>query len=248
MRGGGADHRDAARRAMRARRAAGCIDSGWHNRHPRILFLVLVAEMLRGIPCLLRSRSAVACRSGRGAHAAWCAPLQTDAAVHETAHDIFKQLIEINTTDSIGSTTVAAQAMAKRLLDAGFPAADVTVARAQRPQGQHGGALSGQSGLQAEARAHHRASRRGGGAARGLDHRSLSVRREGRLLLRPRNPGHEGERCHRGGRVHPHEEGRLRTRPRHHPRAHRGRGGRSIPTASIGCSRIIAISSTRNSR
>ena len=43
------------------------------------------------------------------------------------AHDIFKQLIEINTTDSIGSTTVAAQAMAKRLLDAGFPPADVTV-------------------------------------------------------------------------------------------------------------------------
>jgi acetylornithine deacetylase/succinyl-diaminopimelate desuccinylase-like protein len=43
------------------------------------------------------------------------------------AHDIFKQLVEINTTDSIGSTTVAAQAMAKRLLDAGFPAADVTV-------------------------------------------------------------------------------------------------------------------------
>ena len=37
------------------------------------------------------------------------------------AHDIFKQLVEINTTDSIGSTTVAAQAMAKRLLDAGFP-------------------------------------------------------------------------------------------------------------------------------
>ena len=43
------------------------------------------------------------------------------------AHDIFKQLIEINTTDSIGSTTVAAQAMAQRLLDGGFPAADVTV-------------------------------------------------------------------------------------------------------------------------
>jgi acetylornithine deacetylase/succinyl-diaminopimelate desuccinylase-like protein len=57
---------------------------------------------------------------------AWCAPL-TDSAAHDTAHDIFKQLIEINTTDSIGSTTLAAQAMAKRLLDAGFPAADVTV-------------------------------------------------------------------------------------------------------------------------
>jgi acetylornithine deacetylase/succinyl-diaminopimelate desuccinylase-like protein len=45
----------------------------------------------------------------------------------DAARDIFRQLIEINTTDSVGSTTVAAQAMAKRLLDAGFPAADVQV-------------------------------------------------------------------------------------------------------------------------
>jgi acetylornithine deacetylase/succinyl-diaminopimelate desuccinylase-like protein len=43
------------------------------------------------------------------------------------AHDIFLQLIEINTSDSIGSTTVAAQAMAQRLLDAGFPKADIVV-------------------------------------------------------------------------------------------------------------------------
>ena len=50
-----------------------------------------------------------------------------DQATRTLAHDIFKQLIEINTTDSIGSTTVAAQAMAQRLRDAGFPAADVTV-------------------------------------------------------------------------------------------------------------------------
>ena len=57
---------------------------------------------------------------------AWCAP-PGDSAVRDTAHDIFKQLIEINTTDSIGSTTLAAQAMAQRLLDAGFPAGDVTV-------------------------------------------------------------------------------------------------------------------------
>lgn len=48
------------------------------------------------------------------------------------AHDIFKQLIEINTTESIGSTTVAAEAMAKRLLDAGFPAADVVVVGPER--------------------------------------------------------------------------------------------------------------------
>ena len=44
------------------------------------------------------------------------------------AHDIFKQLIEINTTDSAGNVTTAAEAMAKRLRDAGFPAKDVIVA------------------------------------------------------------------------------------------------------------------------
>src|ERR1039457_5266586 len=35
---------------------------------------------------------------------------QTDDATKQLARDIFKQLIEINTTDSIGSTTVAAEA------------------------------------------------------------------------------------------------------------------------------------------
>jgi len=43
------------------------------------------------------------------------------------ARDIYKQLIEINTTDSVGSTTVAAEAMAKRLRDAGYPVSDVQV-------------------------------------------------------------------------------------------------------------------------
>jgi acetylornithine deacetylase/succinyl-diaminopimelate desuccinylase-like protein len=52
---------------------------------------------------------------------------ESDAVSRKNAHDIFKQLIEINTTDSVGSTTVAAQAMAQRLLDAGFPKADVVV-------------------------------------------------------------------------------------------------------------------------
>jgi acetylornithine deacetylase/succinyl-diaminopimelate desuccinylase-like protein len=52
---------------------------------------------------------------------------QIDDATRQLSHDIFKQLIEINTTDSVGSTTVAAQAMAKRLLDADFPQSDVQV-------------------------------------------------------------------------------------------------------------------------
>jgi acetylornithine deacetylase/succinyl-diaminopimelate desuccinylase-like protein len=45
----------------------------------------------------------------------------------QRARDIFEQLININTTGSSGSTTVASTAMAKRLLDAGFPPADVQV-------------------------------------------------------------------------------------------------------------------------
>jgi acetylornithine deacetylase/succinyl-diaminopimelate desuccinylase-like protein len=63
----------------------------------------------------------------QSASSAWSAAPQSDAVTRAMAHDIFKQLIEINTTDSSGSTTVAAKAMAQRLVDAGFPAADVTV-------------------------------------------------------------------------------------------------------------------------
>jgi acetylornithine deacetylase/succinyl-diaminopimelate desuccinylase-like protein len=61
------------------------------------------------------------------AQTAWPAAAQNDAVTRETAHDVFKQLIEINTTDSIGSTTLAAQAMATRMLNAGFPKEDVVV-------------------------------------------------------------------------------------------------------------------------
>lgn len=43
------------------------------------------------------------------------------------ARDIFKQLIEINTTDSTGSVTAAAEAMAARLRAAGFDPKDVIV-------------------------------------------------------------------------------------------------------------------------
>jgi acetylornithine deacetylase/succinyl-diaminopimelate desuccinylase-like protein len=52
---------------------------------------------------------------------------QDGDAANKLARDIYKQLIEINTTDSVGSTTVAAEAMAQRLRDAGYPAGDVQV-------------------------------------------------------------------------------------------------------------------------
>ena len=47
---------------------------------------------------------------------------------HQIAHDIFKQLIEINTTDTpAGNVTTAAEAMAARFRDAGFPAEDISL-------------------------------------------------------------------------------------------------------------------------
>ena len=38
--------------------------------------------------------------------------IKPDPATRQLAHDIFKQLIEINTTDSVGSVTAASEAMA----------------------------------------------------------------------------------------------------------------------------------------
>jgi len=52
---------------------------------------------------------------------------QDNDATNKLARDIYRQLIEINTTDSVGSTTVAAEAMAQRLRNAGYPASDVQV-------------------------------------------------------------------------------------------------------------------------
>jgi acetylornithine deacetylase/succinyl-diaminopimelate desuccinylase-like protein len=52
---------------------------------------------------------------------------QLDDSTRRLSHDIFRQLIEINTTDSVGSVTLAAEAMRRRLLDAGFDPADAQI-------------------------------------------------------------------------------------------------------------------------
>jgi acetylornithine deacetylase/succinyl-diaminopimelate desuccinylase-like protein len=64
------------------------------------------------------------------------AQTEASAADRTLAHDIFRELIEINTTDSLGNTPQAARAMARRLLAAGFPAADVQVLIG--PDAKHG--------------------------------------------------------------------------------------------------------------
>ncbi|MGH7302041.1 MAG: M20/M25/M40 family metallo-hydrolase [Candidatus Rokuibacteriota bacterium] len=60
-------------------------------------------------------------KPGPGAQPAALAPHQ------ELLREVYRELIEINTTNSVGDNTKAAEAMARRLLAAGFPAADVQV-------------------------------------------------------------------------------------------------------------------------
>ena len=71
------------------------------------------------------------------ATAATCgaAAAAADKASDALAYDIFKELIEINTTDTpAGNVTTAVEAMARRFRDAGFPSADVVVLGPENPR------------------------------------------------------------------------------------------------------------------
>jgi acetylornithine deacetylase/succinyl-diaminopimelate desuccinylase-like protein len=59
--------------------------------------------------------------------ASLCAATLPPPEYQKLVHDIYKQLIEINTSFSTGATTPAAQAMADRLRAEGFPASDIQV-------------------------------------------------------------------------------------------------------------------------
>ena len=50
-----------------------------------------------------------------------------DDATRKLSHDIFKQLVEINSTDSVGSVTAASEAMAQRFRDAGFAETEIQI-------------------------------------------------------------------------------------------------------------------------
>jgi acetylornithine deacetylase/succinyl-diaminopimelate desuccinylase-like protein len=73
---------------------------------------------------VLASMAALGCGL---ALAAAAGPPQSESVTRAMAREVFKQLIEINTTDSVGSTTLAAQAMEQRFLAAGFARADVVL-------------------------------------------------------------------------------------------------------------------------
>ena len=53
----------------------------------------------------------------------------------QLARDIYQDLLEINTTQSVGDTYQAAQAMGARLIAAGFPEADVHVLQSAPKRG-----------------------------------------------------------------------------------------------------------------
>jgi acetylornithine deacetylase/succinyl-diaminopimelate desuccinylase-like protein len=76
----------------------------------------------------LRRAAALTALLAGAALAASRAADRADASADALAHDIFEQLIGINTTDSVGNVTAAAEAMAQRFRAAGFPPADVVVA------------------------------------------------------------------------------------------------------------------------
>jgi len=54
-------------------------------------------------------------------------PAQIDDSTRKLSHDIFQQLVEINTTDSVGNVTTASDAMARRFRDAGFAESDIQI-------------------------------------------------------------------------------------------------------------------------
>ncbi|WP_394824393.1 M20/M25/M40 family metallo-hydrolase [Pendulispora albinea] len=91
-------------------------------------------------PLLSLALLVLASCAGSTTHAAPRAGSSAPAARVPNAHDryardVLKELIELNTTESAGDTTRAAQAMANRLLAAGFPAGDVQVLGAEARHG-----------------------------------------------------------------------------------------------------------------
>jgi hypothetical protein len=124
---------------------------------------------------------------GGAVHGAELTPVQ------KQMREIYQELVETNTTNSIGSCTVAANKMAKRLKAAGYKRRRPADHRAARrsDQGQPGGQHEGRRQQEAAAAAGPR--RRGGGQPRGLGARSVQAGRGRRRVLRPRLVGRQGD-------------------------------------------------------
>jgi acetylornithine deacetylase/succinyl-diaminopimelate desuccinylase-like protein len=71
--------------------------------------------------------AALTCAAVVAAQTAGAPASSKDESPDALARSIFQELIEINTTDSVGNVTTAAEAMAKRFRAAGFPDSDMAL-------------------------------------------------------------------------------------------------------------------------
>ncbi|MFC9436487.1 M20/M25/M40 family metallo-hydrolase [Nocardia sp. NPDC057030] len=79
---------------------------------------------------LIAALTATACDSAGSKNDSSPPPSSSSAQAEDNTklfHDIYKQLVETDTSHSTGSTTVAANAVRQRLLDAGFAEADIQI-------------------------------------------------------------------------------------------------------------------------
>ena len=90
---------------------------------PKSIHASRLRTLLKGAITPVAAILAAGVLGGRPAHAQGLARTTWDSV----AHSVFKELIEINTSESSGSSAQAARAMAARLKAAGFPDSDVVV-------------------------------------------------------------------------------------------------------------------------
>ena len=172
--------------------------------------------------------------------------LTAQTGPHETrAKAIFKQLVEINTTQSVGNTTTGRRGDGRAVHGRRFPGRRRARARAVSEEGQPRRALSRHGREAADDPA--RTPRRRRGQARGLVVRSVRADREGRLLLRSRHGRRQDDGRGVRGQPASSQVGRFRAGARHHPDAHRRRGRRARERRQVAARQSSRRSSMRSS-
>ena len=147
-------------------------------------------------------------------------------AHQQLARDIYKELVEINTTDdAVRRHDAGGRGDGGALAGRGLPGRRRPGPERRPARRQPRRALSRHGGERKPSCC----SRISTSSTRRRDdwtHRSVHVHGEGRLLLRPRHRRRQGDGRDLDREPDPDEAGGLRSRPRPHPRAHGRRRGR----------------------
>ena len=153
------------------------------------------------------------------------ATAQTPSPQQQAFRDIYRELIEIDTTDSNGDTLKAAEAMAARLKAAGFPAGDIRVISTGPRKGNLVARLRGAGARKPLLLLAHIDVVPAGD---GWQHEPFEIDRGRRLFPWPRRhrrQGDGGDLPRQPDRISPR---RFQGRPRHHPGADDRRGARAL--------------------